>query len=258
MTNAEILYTYRSAYPDFLQRGRNNTVSMPVYRDAALVAPSAATLTLYSPDHTPILDSVTATITGSVATYTILAASLPSTLDLGEGYLERWVLTLGGVPITVDREAALARVQLAPVITDLDLMARYPDLAALRGVSLVSFQGFIDESWKMIVSRLLGQGVLPYLVISREAFRGPNMELALALIFQWASKNQQNRGNYLELSTTHRQHYETAWGSLNFRTDADQDGHVDDPYRRDHPLGQVVHRSASPSARYYPSRDRRW
>lgn len=258
-TNAENNYTFRSSYPDFLQRGRDNRVSLPVYLNGALVAPNSATFTLLGPAGATVVATAAATISGSIATYTILAASLPSTLDYGEGYVERWVLTLPDSTIrTVDREACVAKVNLYPVITDADLQEFYPDIATLRGSQLTSFQTFIDGAWKLIVSRMMGQGVIPYLVKSPEAFRASHINLTFAHIFQWAAKNQVNRGNYNELAEKHKAAYEAEWAQINFKLDRDQDGLIDDPYRRENPRGAVIHRSAAPSERWFPRRDRRW
>ncbi|HEX4935116.1 MAG TPA: hypothetical protein VFV33_18155, partial [Gemmatimonadaceae bacterium] len=92
------LYSARIAYPDYLVRGRTQTVSLALYRSGALVAPtqSGSTFTLTSPAGVEIVSASAVTVSSSVATFAIGAASLPSTLTLGHGYREKWSLVLSG------------------------------------------------------------------------------------------------------------------------------------------------------------------
>lgn len=233
MNPAETSYTFRTPYPVMLQRGRAATTKIEVYRDGALVAPtqSGSTYTLLGPDGSTIT-SGGVTVTSSVATYTLSAGVLASTLTLGEGYQEVWTLVLGdGTTRTIDREAAVILRPLVPVITDADLEAVYPDLSTWRGSSITSMQGWIDESWRQIISRLIAQGVLPYLVKSSHAFRTAHIHLALSLWAAYAAKGRTG-ANFLEIAAAHRLAYDEAWKAINFATDADHDGRVDDPLKR--------------------------
>lgn len=233
MNPAETSYTIRAPYPVMLQRGRAATTKIEVYRDGALSAPTASgsTYTLLSPSGSTVVSGAV-TVSSSVATYSLSAGDLPSTLQLGEGYQEVWVLVLAdGTTRTFDREAAVILRPLYPVVTDLDLTAMYPDLATWRGSDVTSMQGFIDEAWRQILSRLIAQGVLPYLVKSAHAFRTAHQHLALAIWAGYAAKGRAG-ANFLELATMHRAAYEEAWKAINFAVDTDHDGRVDDPHKR--------------------------
>lgn len=233
MNPSETSYTFRSPYPVMLQRGRAATTKLEVYRDGALSAPTQAgsTYALLGPDGSTVASGAV-TVTSSVATYSLSAGDLPTTLTLGEGYQERWVLVLAdGTTRTIDREAAVILRPLYPVITDADLEGVYPDLSSWRGASVASMQAWIDEGWRQIISRLIAQGVLPYLVKSSHAFRTAHLHLTLALWAAYAAKGRAG-ANFLELAAVHRGAYEDAWKAINFAMDADHDGRVDDPLKR--------------------------
>jgi hypothetical protein len=249
---AEIVYTFRTPYPDTLQRGRAQSVQMPVYRDGAVSPPTivGSSFSLRKPDGTFVVEGAAITLSSSIATYALTALDLPTTLDLGEGYQEVWLLVLAdGTPRTVDREAALCLRPLVPVITDLDLIATYPNLNEFRGNAISHWQGFIDEAWKQILGRLIGEGHLPYLVKSGWSFRAAHIELVFALGFRWLALNQA-RGNFLELARTHAESFEAKWKQINFRVDDDHDGLVDDNEARRGAGSAIVHINAAPERHF--------
>lgn len=236
--SGETLYTARVPYPDTLGTNRINAVKLGIYRDGALVAPtvSGSSFSLISPNGTAIVDEDPITVdSDGYANASIAAALLDPTaanVDLGEGWQEVWSLVFGGVAFPFDREASLARRPIYPCITDDDLLACYPDLGAIRGSTVTTFQGFIDEAWKRVHLRWLSEGGVLYFVKSAYAFREAELELALGLTFRWLGKSQASRGNYLELSTAHLAAYDRAWGRINVTEDLDHDGKVDDPESR--------------------------
>jgi hypothetical protein len=190
-----------------------------------------------------------------VASATVEAAELPTTIAVGEGYQEVWVIAItNGPTLTVDREAAVGVRPIYPVITDLDLQAVYPDISAIRGVSLASMQGFLDEAWKRIVYRWITQGGLTYQVKSAWVFREPHIELTMHLFFSYLSKAQQGRGSYMELAEMHSKAWERSWRQMSHTLDLDGDGRVDDTERRQG--GHLLHPNAA--ARATLRRDPRW
>ena len=230
--SGESLLSFRVAYPDVLQRGRANAVKLECYRDGSGYAGfTAATCTLYDPTG-EVVSTGAASVSSGVATYTIAALDLPATATLGEGYQLVWVCTIDGVQRTVDREAAVAVRPISPSVAEPDLQALYPDLAQLRGPTLASLQGFIDEAWKQIVVRWISEGGLTYQVKSAYAFRAAHQHLALALFFRYAAKGQPARGNFLELADTHQNRFEAEWQRVSVTLDRDGDGRVDNPGTR--------------------------
>jgi len=244
--SGEILYSARTAYPDVLCRGRDNAVSMPLYRDGALVAPtqSGSTFSLYSPtSSTAIVDAAAVTVTGSIATYTITAATLPSTLTLGEGWREVWSLVVGGVARSYERTAALARISLSPSVTDADLLALYPSWSRARGAAVASFQPWIDEAWKRLMQRLLREGHLSYLIRTPDALREAHLHLSIALVARGVKPSGgagSGESTWLTDAVYHEGQYEASWSAANWQVDYDNDGKVDDPTQRSR-AGVAVH-----------------
>ncbi len=229
------------AYPSVLVRSAANAVRLPAYRSGALVAPTGATYTLVSSTGTLIVDAAACTISGSVATYTIPALSLPSTLALGEGYQERWVFTFSGEAATVEilRAAAVCAAALYPVVADADLTAQYFGLSGYLSGSLTTWQGHIDEAWGQLMSELIRQGRLPYAIRTPDALRDAHLHLTLALIFQGfglstAGQEWDKKAEY------HRKEYRAALQACTVQLDADGDKLVDDPTARSSARTAVV------------------
>jgi hypothetical protein len=252
MSAAETLYTPRIPYPDVVERARQQVVTLEVYRDGSIVAPTEAgsTLTIYKPDGTKLVDAAAVTVTSSIARYTLTAGVLPTTLDIGEGYLQVWSLVMpDGVTHTYHREMAIAVRALFPVVAVEDLEAEYPALATLfRGEGL-SIQGFLDEAWKRLIRKLIGKGILTYRVVSTESTSDAHRELALYLVFKHAYQMQgaASSNRWQQLYETHLANYRAALAEMNFTEDADGDGLADSSSRRN--PGTVVHLNAAPRTR---------
>ncbi len=173
---------------ELLQRDTSCITELTVYRDGDKVHINSGTYTLYAPGGDKIIDAAAVTVSANVAQYTHSAASLPDTLNLGEGYVQEWVLNHdGGHPdqnYTYRRMTALVLRRLYPVISDLDLTAVYSDLASLRPSALESYQPYIDYAWYTILRRLRTEGGgLEYLIMTSESFYEAHRHLALYLLW---------------------------------------------------------------------------
>jgi hypothetical protein len=255
--SGETLYRVNVPYLSMVVRGRDNDVQAAFELPNGSPATSeltACTYSLLDPGGVAVVDAVAATVALGVASYTIPAATLPATLaPLGEGWQEVWDATLDGVAKSYDVEAALVLRPLYPVLTQADLVADYPDLAATRGVTVTTDEGFITQSWQDdVINRLIGEGHLPYLIKSAPAFKRAHKEATHARRFRWLGSKQRDGAAFVRLAETHQKRYESAWKAINFRTDDNHDGRVDDPGSR-RSSARVVHRNASPS----PTRKRR-
>lgn len=213
MSAHETVYSVRVAYPDYLERGRTQTVSISVYRSGALVAPSAGTVALYDPAGN-LLDTGSVSVVDSVATYSLTSSVLASTLVLGHGYYLIWTLTLGGLSRAFRRDAALVLHAAVPTLTDADLTSVYSDLSRHLASGTTSFQTYIDEAWKRILGRLESQGVYPDHVVTYWALREVHMELTYSLICMDFARAQ--GGRWLELADQHKKEFELAWSRLRF------------------------------------------
>lgn len=256
-SSGEVLYTFRTAYPDVLQVDRAQRVAFPVFRNGALVTPSGGTFSLLAPDGTAIVDEDPIDVQDDVGGFDLTDVHLDSDLrSLGDGYQERCTLVLPDHSMTIDRECCLALRPLYPVITDQDLIDEYPTLRQQLGTAATSFQSWIDAGFKRIVARLVMEGQITYSIKSAWAFRIPHMELAAGLF--WRHRGAQPNGAaFLAIAQDHMKAYEAAWSSISWTSDQDHDGRVDDPTQRRAPASGIVHINQSPRG-FSRRADPRW
>ena len=242
-------YTFRDQYPAIYQIDRAEVSTMEVWQDGALVAPSSATLSLYSPTG-ELLSSPAVSIVGDIAT-----ATIPAQSDLGEGYRESWILTVNGTEYVKFRDAAVCRSPLRLPLTDADLTSLYPDLAQNLNSSAVSFQTFIDAAWSRILRKLRSSGDMPYIVVQASAFYDALQHLSLHLVYRWWY-GQTGGDHLLAQADYHWGQYEHEWSAISYETDRDQDGTSDDRDRESASKSAIVYPNAAPSR--YRNKRRRW
>ena len=227
-------YSPQIKIPELLERGKSQTSTLPIYRDGVLIAPTEVRYTLISPDQVKIVDNAAATYPGNIPQYTHSASILADTLNLGEGYLQEWTVTISGAPFVFRRNAALVKRRLYPVVSDGDLTSTYSQLADIRPSNLTSYQNYIDEAWYTMIQRLRQEGGgLEYLVMSAESFRAAHQNLALYYIFRdFHSSLGQSNGRYLDLASEHFKQYHHEWKQINFIYDFDHSGTAESPNQR--------------------------
>ncbi len=236
MGSFDTLYSARFITPERVERGRDNLLKCPVYRDAALVAPSSGTVSIWDASGTAIVSAVAVTITSNVATYT-LANATTTALSLAEGWRFEWSLTFASpAEVHVFRtDGALVRRRLYPVVTDADLIRLHSDLLASSTDAIVptawDAQDYIDEAWAEIDAKLVAAGNYPNLVMSPSALRSAHMYMTLAAVFRDLSTSA-HEGKYATLAEHYDARAADAWSRLTFRYDADNDGAIDDPNKR--------------------------
>lgn len=230
----DTLYTFRQDSKPVLERVRDNVTQMAAYRDGALVAPSSGTYTLWGPrtdidDGDAIVDGEAVTVSGSVAQYTVAAASLPATVALGQGYMEVWSLVMpDGKTYTVRRSIVVGRFQLFPPLTEEDLVqGEYPDLTRNLGASGTSvLQGIMDGAWSMVIRHLESRGRwADILVDSSDLFDWYRHEV-LRRCFSAMLMRQPNE-RWMELFAMHRDEARIAKEGLRITVDRDRDGRAD-------------------------------
>jgi hypothetical protein len=227
----EVGYSVRLGLPQLIERGRDNVVSVSVYRDGVLVAPSAVAAALVNAAGATVA-TVTGSIVSSVAQATIAAASVAAE-QLGDGWRITWTLTLAGVVRTFNHEAALVRSAFSAPIADADLYRRVSALNPNGGQplsTLTTFQAYIDEAHEVIGARLINQGRRPWLIMSPGSLREIYLVLTLALIFEDFTTRQSEV--FREDAARYRAQYEAAWAGLRFAYDEDQDGRAEGGRRR--------------------------
>lgn len=259
MSVSETLYAPQIGTSQELERARTQVVTMPVYRSGALIAPDAGTYTLYKPgagsDTTTekLIDAQVTGLTNQVATASVTDTIIPSTIVLGEGYREEWRLTFGTLVQVFERPAAVIRKRLYPVISDLDLEGYYRELRTFKqGPDYGgTWQGFIDEAWLLIRSKLLREGHLPYLIRTPSSLREIHIHLTLHLICMDFYSGNDRVEKWLDLADRHRAQFDKAWGEAEFGMDYDHDGAQDDPsaFTAAH---RPVYANGGQSTRYFP------
>jgi hypothetical protein len=233
MTISETLYTARFRAPDAIQRGVNQTIACPTYRLGVVATPSAGTVSVYKADQTAVVSAAAVTIApGSWATYTI-AGGTTTPLALEEGWLIEWTLVMpDGLTHTFRQDAALVRRELAPVVTDADLIRRHSDLPQLLASGATNYQDYLDEAWATIMLRLIANGRRPYLVMSPSALRDVHLLLTLHLIFLDFQTSAGDGGRWQALADHYRLAYTEAWGQLSFVYDESDTNKVDATQRK--------------------------
>ena len=230
-----IPYSANIRFFEILERAKSQVTEIKIYRDNAQVVPASATYTLQKPDGTKIKENVAAAValSGTVS-FTHSAGDLPATLNLGEGYMQIWSITISGVVYAFRRMCSLVLKKLMPVISDNDLTAVYTNLEDLRPSSITSFQKYIDDAWYTILRKIRAQaGALEYLVTSPSALYECHRDLSLYLIFRdFHSSLGQASGRYLDLANEHNQAFHAAFNSINWIYDNDHDDVPDDANTR--------------------------
>ena len=217
-------YAPRFPLPEFLVRNQDNAIEAAIYRDGAISAPTSGTVTIYDDTGTKVVDGAAITVASSKATHTVAAATLPTTKALSDLWQIRWSLVMAdGQTYTFTREAHLVRLRLYPVISDDDLEAMHGDLARWKSRTGGNLQGYIDEAWTQLQTKLLQMGRRPWLVLSSSALRSSHLYLALALVFRDFATSAGN-GRFGELSEDYQRMYEQAFGTLSIRYDSDETG----------------------------------
>ena len=222
MSQADTLYAARLS-SEWLERARSNVIKCPVFRDAAAVAPSSGTITIYDGSESAVVDAAAVTITSDVAQYTVSAGTLPATMELEGGWVFLWALVMpDGVTHTFRTIGGLARLRLYPVVSDSTLTASKSSLTNLRPASKSSWQDYIDDAWRTVTDRLVTMGRRPHLIMEPGAFRACHRAHSLELIFSDLAIN--GGPQFLELMREEAAKYRQAWADLRFQYDEDDDG----------------------------------
>lgn len=230
MAYADTVYTFRLG-PELLERGRANLIQCPAYISGALSAPSVGTVTVYDPSATAVVDAQAVTITASVAEYSIASATL-ATYAYATGWTFEWALTMAdGVVHTARTDGSLVRRSFYPVVTDADLIGRLSALdpsGTAPITSAANYQAFLDEAWRVLVRRLVGDSSAVSKIVSGYALREAHLLLTLSLIMTDLATRSEGAGYYADEATRYRAEYGHAYAEARVKVDAADDGSVTD------------------------------
>jgi hypothetical protein len=231
MSSTDTLYTARLGY-ETIQKGRANVLKCRMYRSGSLVAPTSATVSVYDSANVAIVSAASATITGSVATYSLAAAAV-SASDLSDGWRIEWALTMpDGVVHNARTAGSLVFRQLYPVVTEADLYRKESALDPSGSAPITSASSWtdkLDEAWADLTDMLLARGRLPWLCMEPSALRRPHQLLTLSLIFEDLSSRLDPA--YASKAERYRAEFRGAWSETAF-LEADVEGEQASPKRR--------------------------
>jgi len=210
--------------PVFLERNKEQDIELNLYVDGTLVTPTTATVSVFEPDGNAIVEDGNAT-EGQPSSYTITAATLPTTLTFSEDWVIEWTVTYGGETETIRQDCHLVLRVLHPVITHTTLSNLHFDISTkLKPTDRTNWQTEVDEAWDHIQARLVGTGKRPYLIMNPWSLRDVHLNLALSYVWREIATYTQGRGRYAEMADFYWKRYEAAWGALDFKYDYEQTG----------------------------------
>lgn len=225
-------YSPRFGVDDMLEQSRPTPIRCPVYRGGLLQIPTEAgsTVTIYDAGGTAVVDAEAVTVTDGIATYTLLAATVASSVR-SMGWRIEWSLVMpDGLTHVFRNGAALVRNRFYASICDQDLYARVRMLDPSRKGCIHSeqtFQDKIDEMRIFIETKLIGMDERPNLILS--SLREVELLHTLALIFD-DFKISLNK-DYADRAAEFHTQFEAAWDALSFKYDANDNGADDDDTR---------------------------
>lgn len=220
-------YALRHRTPLFIERAKDQALPVDV-RDGAGAAATVAsgTISIKRPSGDVVSSTALAVSGAGVASYALLATSVPSTLEYAQDWSVVLQVTLtDGTVLDFVRDAHLVARAPRPVIDASDLLRRHSDL--LSQYTLAQLQVFVDEAWDAIQWRLLGDGRYPQMVHTSWSFAEPHKALALANVYTDLQTYTSGAGKYSALAEGYEARFERLWGGLNWEVDRDEDGEPD-------------------------------
>ena len=122
---SDTIYSARWAGPTFIERGKDQAVSVAIERSGAAVTLTSGTLTIYKPNGEELVDAVAGTVAAGVFTSATVAAATTSAESLGKNWLIRVDLVIAGDTYTFYNDAVLCLARLYPTIGQTDLVQRH-------------------------------------------------------------------------------------------------------------------------------------
>lgn len=218
--------------PLLLVRGADSYVELEVWSPSGIQEPTSGTLSIYSSDDTVIVNAqaISVDATTKRAYTTILAASLPSTLEFSDGWRAAWALSLAGESATFHQDAQLIQRPWRPTVTQGTILSASPKLAASYNPSNVEDNEALDAVLQSAIEetqgRLVGAGRRPWLIFDPWRVNAYVVQLTLGRIFRshLFDGEPANFSAHDKLATHHEEAAESAWTGMNFRYDIAETG----------------------------------
>lgn len=223
--------------------GSAQTVSLPLYGpEGEHVSATAAVYSLLDSAGTFVVEGEVGTTPGGVPTYSI-ASSLGSTYALPQDpWRERWEVTLTtGETLQLEREVILCRRGAVPLqhITVDALYQHHPELRRFLPQSHPTGQAGtpVDLAWEELLTRMLGDGVLPNHVLNWWSVGVIHKYWALSL----ACAAQTDNSELTRKSDPYMKRADSEYTTrLRLALDSNGDGVADNPGKLSSPEPMVV------------------
>jgi hypothetical protein len=189
VASQDTLFRARFELPELIEQGRTNALQCRVYSatTGSLSAPTSGTVSVYDATNAAIVSAAAVTVTGSIATYSLLSTLLASP-SLGDGWRVEWALLMAdGVVHTFRNDGALVRRLLYPSWQEGDLYRVCSPIDPSRADCIHTESAFsdkIDGAFYEMERWLISRGNRPNLIINPSAIYDWGLLLTLALIFE--------------------------------------------------------------------------
>lgn len=230
---AETHYAARLVEPGYaIERGRDNTITCPVYNGAMLSTPTSGTCTVRTSEG--VISQGSVTVGGAVhaAEYTITASSM-SGLDYSDDVTVEWALLMDdGVVHTFRSEGAICRVSGQQRVTPADLYRLEPYFDPDSAGAVWSQDGINQciEAHLEVETELWLAGRRPYLVVSQAALR--RVELLTALRMCCEALSTTGRQTFIDKAQRYAEQLARTKQQATLHYDTDGDGRMDNPEHR--------------------------
>jgi len=202
-----------------------------IYEDGAIVAPSSALISLYSPDDSLVVDSRVAAINETTKR---ISATFTGGAD-GEidSMAENWRLVvdyeIGSIADQANFLFDCCKIILENTVVDADLLKLHPNLAEDRFADQDNFSPQIERAFEDIKRVLKERGRRPSLLVDASQIRDLTITHALELIFFDFAKTTEDIwwNRYLKKAAQ----YSAELESLNLKYDSDETGSIDEMIR---------------------------
>lgn len=222
---SDTLYSARFQGPTLIERGKDQTVSVGIEINGAPVTLTSGTMTVYKPGGSTLVDGIAGTVAGGVFTSSTIGAALTSAEGLGQGWLIKMDLVIGGDTYTFYNDSILAAARLYPPISQTDLISRHSEALSLS--STANLQHYLSEAWRDITISLYTDGIPYWKWRTPSALRAVHLSRSLELMFLDYATLMQGNDRYLQLASKYRQDYVAEYTQLRSTIDVAEDNNLD-------------------------------
>jgi hypothetical protein len=217
------IYTTAYSAPQFLIRGRAQTIEMRIRADGAAVTVASGTVTVKNGTAIVVGPTpITSIGVGGQAQFVLAASLVPDSESFSQWWSVQWDLVVGADTLPpIVRDAHLVFRPLPPVIDAQDILDRVSTLS--RQFTLAQAQVKVDIAYDDMIERLLGDGRFPQKVMTAWSFRAWHRALSMSHLYDQLAAHGV-AAQYDKDQQKWEGRAEKAWGDLNWKADRDEDG----------------------------------